>query len=89
MKSTCPTQTQPARTQRELHLYYTVSRWGSRCICTMFRVGCGMLRVGSATLFGYQHVDLEYWQCEPLALGAVPSAMTQREWFRVAVEYRL
>ena len=51
MKSTCPTRTRPWHTQRDL--YSTCSCWALEAC-----VGSVRLRVGSARLFGYQHVGI-------------------------------
>ena len=55
MKVTCPTGSQPSRTQRES--YFTSSHWGS---CWVHRVCVGSIEVGvgSARLFKHQHVDI-------------------------------
>ena len=45
-------------------------------------VGSTGVCVGCFGVFGYQHL-----QCD--AMGVLPKAKPQREWFCVAVEYRL
>ena len=88
MKCTCPLQTQPLHTQREL---YSTARVGAHFGCAGVHVGCAGGRVGCAgvcagsmRLFRYQHVGIR----ENPTLG-VFNAKPQGEWFRVAVEYRV
>ena len=72
MKCTCPTQTQPLRSQRKL--YSTGSCWG---FCWVLLAGVGHYRlalggrVGSSRVFGYQHVGIG--NANPSRWGSYPS----------------
>ena len=71
-------QCKPQRKGTQHNLYSTCSRWV-----------CGASSWVSLVRKALQIPTYWYRQRKPLALGAVPNAKTQHEWFHIAVEYRL